>query len=448
MDILRLVRYEGSESVCGSIPEAVSLKSDDSSTNSELSDGFGAKPLTVSYGSHDRKRVQRNYFHLSDAVLDAFDALQYNFCGFDEDTSTMLDFDVQHRGDHKSAFETKHSPDRVSVVVEVSRQLFFSDFKRPNRVSKANLSVHSSQATAITYMDDDFARGESCLEEDVPFVLGSHFVGVVRYCGSEAEKYGIRKGMRVASIVKWRSGSKSLTVPASNLAIVPNQLDAGDVATLVAVYLPAFQALYHGQGRRIRYSRQALKGRTVLVTGGGNLVGQAVIRLARWAGADVFATAQRAHVPLLSKLSSVKILDGTPSKWLPRVKGKIDVVVDFEFPRHLQALNEAVGPGGRLVCVSRKSHSAEKSGWIEGLEDIYENYRLTWINHASLYNFEENFENVPELARRDLKFLMKLLTTRQIRPQIDRYIHFKDVANIREDLTENRPLNGAIVCEP
>jgi hypothetical protein len=119
MDILRLVSDEGSDSLCGSIPEAVSLKSDDSSTNSELSDGFGAKPLTVSYNSQDRKRVQRNYFQLSDAVLDTFGALQYNCCGFDEDTSTMLDFDVQDR-DNCNAFESKHSPDRVSVVVEVS----------------------------------------------------------------------------------------------------------------------------------------------------------------------------------------------------------------------------------------------------------------------------------------------------------------------------------------
>jgi NADPH:quinone reductase-like Zn-dependent oxidoreductase len=297
-------------------------------------------------------------------------------------------------------------------------------------------------------MDDDFGIGESSWEGDVPFVLASHFVGVVRHCGSEAGNYGIRKGTRVASIVKWRSGSKSLTVPASKLAIVPNQLDAGDVATLVAVYLPAFQALYHGQRRRIRYSRQSLKGRTVLVTGGGNLVGQAVIRLARWAGAEVYVTANRAHVPLLSKLSSVTILDSAPSKWLPKVKGKLDVVVDFEFPRHLDAVYEAVGPEGRLVCVSHKRQSVETSGWMEGLEDIYESCRLTFINRASLYNFEENFENVPDLARHDLKFLMKLLTTRQIRPQIDRYIHFKDVASIRADVTENRPLNGAIVCEP
>lgn len=130
------------------------------------------------------------------------------------------------------------------------------------------------------------------------------------------------------------------------------------------------------------------------------------------------------------------------------VKGRMDVVVDFEFPKNLQAVNEAVGPGGRLVCVSQKSHLAETSGWIEGLEDIYESCRLTFINCASLYNFEENFENAPDLARHDLKFLMKLLTTRQIRPQIDRYIHFKDVASIRADLTENRPRRGAIVCEP
>lgn len=127
MDILRLVRYEGSDSVCEPVPEAVSLRSDDSSSDSsELSDGFEARPLTASYNSsQDRKQVQRNYFQLSDAVLDTFDSLQYDCCGFDE--SSMLDFENPHRDDrdHRTSFESKHSPDRVSVVVEVSRQSSF-----------------------------------------------------------------------------------------------------------------------------------------------------------------------------------------------------------------------------------------------------------------------------------------------------------------------------------
>jgi NADPH:quinone reductase-like Zn-dependent oxidoreductase len=296
-------------------------------------------------------------------------------------------------------------------------------------------------------MDADLQQATSCWEDTLPFIVGNHFVGVVRHCGSEAEGLGIRKGTRVASIVNWKSGSKSLTVPAANLAIVPSQLDAGDVATLVAYYLPAFQALHHGQPRRNRYSRNRLTDKNVLVTGGGALLAQAVMKLARWAGAKVYATELSHHDDIMGPPSSVVLLEGDPGSWPSGTALSMDIVVDCDYPRNFDVVRLAVAPKGRLVCISNKKSSTKASDWMMRLAEFYDNYRLSLVPRASIYDFEENFERYPDRARYDLSFLMKLLATRQIRPKIDRYIKLKDVPRVHDEI-QIRPPGGAIICEP
>jgi len=87
-------------------------------------------------------------------------------------------------------------------------------------------------------------RGVSSEEVTFPFVIGSNFCGVVHHCGPLAEELGLRPGVRVASILKWGANSKFVVAPARNLCVVPNQLDAADVCSLISSYLPAFQVCF------------------------------------------------------------------------------------------------------------------------------------------------------------------------------------------------------------
>jgi len=66
------------------------------------------------------------------------------------------------------------------------------------------------------------------------------------------------------------------------------------------------------------------------VTGGASLEGQAVLRLARWAGAsELYVTAPRDHFSVLKKLSGVTVLDDDPEAWLPFVENRIHAIVDY-----------------------------------------------------------------------------------------------------------------------
>lgn len=272
-----------------------------------------------------------------------------------------------------------------------------------------------------------------------PFVCGSNFVGIVHYAGEAADDYGIELGSRVAAIVRWGSNTKYVSIPPEHLWIVPKSLDASDIACLVSSYLPAFEALHHGRARPYRYSRSCLRGRRVLVTGGGTVEAQALARLAKHAGAEVvYVTCPKSHRSLVSK-SHAAPLSQNPDEWMEDVKGQMDIIVDYEFPRSFANIRQALSKQGRLVCVYKSP--------VGGVAAVVDRYQLSTIPRATLFDFELYVRKYRDELREDLNFLLSLLEKRQIRPRIDRYIALQDIPATQEAM-KSKPLTGTIVCEP
>jgi len=235
-----------------------------------------------------------------------------------------------------------------------------------------------------------------------------------------------------------------MVVPAKNLCVVPQQLDSADVASLISSYLPAFQALFHGQPRPHRYGRESLKGKRVLVTGGASLEPQAVLQLARWAGAsELYIISPRDHFAVLKRLTGVTVLDDNEEEWLPIAKARMDVVVDYQFPKHFNSIRKSLARKGRLVCIAARKPT-DQTSIVEG---FLEHFHLSTIKRASMFDFVGSFELYPKEMHEDLNFLLNLLSTRQIRPQTDRFIRLKDVSKAHREM-KNRPLAGSIICEP
>jgi NADPH2:quinone reductase len=279
-----------------------------------------------------------------------------------------------------------------------------------------------------------------------PFVLGSSFVGIVHRCSPEAEQLGITPGTRVAAIVKWGSNAKYISAAAENLVVVPKQLDAAEIACLVSTYLPAFLALHHGRARPYRYEDTCLQGRRILVTGGATLEVQALIRLARYAGAsEIYVVAPREDFAVLKRLN-VAVLNDHPEDWLHIVRNRMNVVVDFKFPKNFSAICESLARHGRLVCCESTSNALDKS-WIPDFETLFEHSRLSMMKRATLFDTVENVQTHRKDVAQDLRFLLTLLSTRRIRPHIDRYIKVKDVSKAHQEM-QRSALTGAIVCEP
>lgn len=398
-----------------------------------------------------RKRADqiRSTFAVPD-LLRSCEAMQVECFGFSDDPFAVVGLG-QRGGDMWDLFEKEDNPtDNVVVAVEVSARCQISLFPRLFCMSVI-FSIHlciAAQATAICGMDVEMRRGVSAEAVSFPFVLGSNFVGVIHNSGPSAEKLGLKPGARVASITKWGSNSKYVTIPATCLSIVPKHLDAAEVVATISTYLPAFQALYHGSKREKRYHRANLSRRKVLVTGGASLEVQATLILARLAGAsELYTTAPRHHFTYLKRLSGVTVLDENPKEWKAMLKGKMDVVVDYDYPKNLKYVQRSLQTKGRLVCIAEKKDAIEASDWASTIESFLSMTQLSLTSRGSVFDFSQNVEQHPDDLREDIDFLLKLLSARQLRPKIDRFIGLSEVPRAHQEM-QTLPVSGAIICEP
>lgn len=295
---------------------------------------------------------------------------------------------------------------------------------------------------------------EASAEPD--FVPGSNFVGVLLGCSEDVtERFGIRAGSRVASLIRWGANTRYVKVPPQHLFAVPKNLDAADIASLISFYLPAFLVLHHGRPRPARSSNSCLRGKRLLVVAdGATLEVQALLRLAQLAGAsEIFVAVPWEHHAVLKK-SRVTVLKDDPSEWLPEVERSMAVVVDYSFPKNFSSVRSALEPKGQLICCPQSRH-VEDRNLVKSdctptmkLTNMLERYQLAMMDHATIFDFKEYVEQFHDDVFEDLTFLLTLLSTRTIRPHVDRFITLEEIPRAHRKIRSNAPLSGAIICEP
>ncbi len=178
----------------------------------------------------------------------------------------------------------------------------------------------------ITTRDDEFTRrGEVTLSPGY-HILGEHIRG---------------------------GAAEYLTVPASNLATMPEDLDFPAAAAPLLVTLAAWRMLIHRAGLRA--------GESVLVVGAGGGVNSMAIQIAKLAGARVYVVAgSREKGARAQELGADIVLDRSEVDWdreirrLTKNRG-VDVVVDNVGKATLSTSMNAVVRGGRIVIIGNTS---------------------------------------------------------------------------------------------
>ena len=134
-----------------------------------------------------------------------------------------------------------------------------------------------------------------------------------------------RIGRRVAGLPLKGGNATYITATTDQLFDVPKKLDASEVSCMLSIYLPAFQALHHGQPRPWRYSQETLQRKRVLITGTSSALPEtwAMVRLAQYGGAsEVYVVCEREqHSTLRQHLYAIP-LDVHMDDWLPSSSGK------------------------------------------------------------------------------------------------------------------------------
>ena len=321
--------------------------------------------------------------------------------------------------------ELSQPHDCTSVFCDWSSLFGNLDGEREDTLGAHQDVIVEVEATAFTSFDDS-----SSYDNDK---YGTNFVGVIRQCdGALAEQYGWEVGTRVAAIAKWATKSQHVSISSDRLWPVPKHVDSADVTSLMAAYLPAFTALHHGRARPYSYSITCLTGRRLLITGGLTVESRALIRMAKLAGVEEIFVHGKGEM----KDKQVHMLDD----WGWVVEGSIDIVVDYCFPSKFKSLRKALSRHGRLVCVSDQKQQ------MQGFGSISEQWQISKMKRATLLDFAEHVRVNREQVRTDMNYLLEMLSSRYIRPKIDRYVTLEELSSMNNEI-QTKPLTGAVVCE-
>ncbi|MFC8732408.1 NADP-dependent oxidoreductase [Luteimicrobium sp. NPDC057192] len=175
-----------------------------------------------------------------------------------------------------------------------------------------------------------------------PSILGHELAGVVTALGYGTT--GLSVGQRVVGLTDWhRDGTLAeyVAVEARNLAPLPGDVEPTVGASLPISGLTAWQGLFqHGRLEA---------GRTVLAHGAAGAVGNAVVQLAREAGAYVIGTGRAADRAKVLDLGAAEFLD-LGSDALEDVGG-VDLVFDVIGGDVQRRSARLVRPGGARVTV-------------------------------------------------------------------------------------------------
>ncbi len=234
----------------------------------------------------------------------------------------------------------------------------------------------------------------------------------------------LRLGDRIAALLPDGGGNaKYVSIPISSAILLPHNAHHEDIICLVENYMTAYQCLELAKKNGAHLARAR-----VLVTNASRPVGQAIVELALQEGAKVYVTANKMHEEHLTKLGA-KCFNVNPSKWLPFVEGKMDVVIDILCIDGYESSYRALKPTGVLVCPTNNvlmkngspsfcnafddtSISTSISSWWNTVRTKY-----LW-NRAVFYDLNESYQSDPTEFGHVLHRLIFKLQKGKINPKV------------------------------
>jgi NADPH2:quinone reductase len=317
------------------------------------------------------------------------------------------------------------------------------------RVLAAGVSFTDAQLRAGTYLPG---------APKPPFTPGYELVGVVEELGPECSRLSV--GDRIGALTVWGADAERVCVPESGAVDVPEDLDPGEVLSLLFPYMTAYQVLHR--------TAKAKNDEAVLVHGAAGRVGVAALELGVAAGLRLFGTCSARDRAKVEALGAVAI-DYRNEDFLAVVRkaGGVDVVVDsLGGPISLRSFR-ALRPGGRLVVFGR--YDTLKEGhkdwpavikWYAAIATVWLSGKLSPRRRVSSYHVQKYRERStrrdgavggepmnPEWFREDFAALVELLREGKINPLVAERLPLSDARHAHEML-ESAAAKGKLVLVP
>ena len=226
----------------------------------------------------------------------------------------------------------------------------------------------------------------------LPAIPGQGFVGNIVARGRKGKSF--RNGALLAGFVRTGGNARYISVPAQSLVEAPSRLDPAEAVSMVYHYATAYQCLKLVADRNVMF---AMDGQRVLVVGGLDGVGQALIDLCMKAKAVVYATAHdRRHSYVRSVLGATPLPE-CASEWSTIVEGEMDIVFDGVCQNGLSSSLKSLNQSGTLVCFGRSSLLQQKMGLFGApLSAHLDMFRTQFSARIKVVDIWEIYKNDPE----------------------------------------------------
>lgn len=196
-------------------------------------------------------------------------------------------------------------------------------------------------ATSVNPVDYKMRSGEikAYMPVEFPGILGRDVAGVIRQLGPGVT--GFAEGDRILAMSR-RSYAELVVVDASDLAIVPPDLDLVRAAALPLVTLTGEQLITRGANLE--------RGQTILIAGAVGAVGRAAVLTAQKAGAVVIAGVRKKQLEEAKALQADVLLALDDEAAMNKL-GYVDAVADTVGHETAEKLLAKVKQGGIFASV-------------------------------------------------------------------------------------------------
>jgi NADPH:quinone reductase-like Zn-dependent oxidoreductase len=197
-------------------------------------------------------------------------------------------------------------------------------------------------AAAVNPVDWKISTGamKAVLPLEFPYTLGCDLAGVVEAVGEAVSEFAPGDAVFGYPHLS-RSGAfaEAALVEANELAPAPRTIPLEEAAALPVAAMTAWDGLVvHGEIQA---------GQRVVVLGGAGGVGSAAVQLARWRGAEVFATTSTRNLEFVRDLGAA-VIDYT-SQAVAELVRDADIVFDTVGPVAALEAAATLKPGGLLI---------------------------------------------------------------------------------------------------
>jgi NADPH2:quinone reductase len=260
-------------------------------------------------------------------------------------------------------------------------------------------------------------------------IPGLEFAGEVDSIGQEVRIWKI--GDRVFGITGGGAQAEFVSVPESNLARIPAELDWVQAGAMPEVFITAHDALFTRAGLHV--------GERVLIHAAASGVGTAAIQMAHTAGATVYGTSRTADkLQQLHKLNlgldqSVAV-GSQPASFVEAVQkwtngAGVDVILDLVGGNYFAPNLEVLASRGRLICVGTMAGAESEIGL-----GLLMRKRATIIGTMLR---GRSIEEKAEATRRFASSVLPLVSRGAIRPIIDRVYPANEIRDAHARMESN-----------